>query len=73
MKSNKRPIRAEIHPLSGHKVVNGYGHTVDARPFTVQFNGTRWKQLTRSLLVNTPHASHAIVDFDDGSFVKISI
>ena len=73
MKNNKRPIRAEIHPRSGHAVVNGYGHTVDARPFAVKFNGTRWKKLTRSLLVTTPAASHAIVAFSDGSELRFEI
>ena len=71
MKTNKRPESVEIYPKNEKKLLSKCGST--SISLTAIFHGTRWKQLTRSLLVNTPHASHAIVDFDDGSFVKISI
>ena len=73
MKTNKRPVRSTIHPKAGFKVMNGYSHMTEPRPFTVQFNGTRWKKLTRSLLITTPQASHAIVEFSDNSELRFEI
>lgn len=67
----KRPTSITIHPKAGTKYMNGYGDMAHARPFEIKIKGTRWKKLTRSLVVNTPCASHAVVTFDDGSFIQI--
>ena len=53
--------------------MNGYGDMAHARPFEIKIKGTRWKKLTRSLVVTTPCTSHAVVTFDDGSFLQIEI
>ena len=69
----KRPTSITIHPKAGTKVMNGYGDMAHARPFEIKIKGTRWKKLTQSLLITTPFTSHAVVTFDDGSFLQIEI
>ena len=69
----KRPTSITIHPKAGTTYMNGYGDMAHARPFEIKIKGTRWKKLTQSLLITTPFTSHAVVTFNDGSFLQIEI